>query len=75
MQDGLTCMAFNVSFLPNTGNKYFIASCDDSIRLFDMETHQVFFTKPSREFMIASWYKPFQECIRITAIVPSLFLV
>ena len=34
-------MAFNVSFLPHTGNRYFIASCDDSIRLFDMETRQL----------------------------------
>ncbi|TPX63545.1 hypothetical protein SpCBS45565_g06540 [Spizellomyces sp. 'palustris'] len=37
MEDGKTCMAFNVSFLPNTGNKYFVAACDGGICLFDFE--------------------------------------
>ncbi|KAI9094710.1 WD40-repeat-containing domain protein [Phlyctochytrium arcticum] len=37
MLDGDTCMAFNVSFLPHTGNKYFVASCDSGICLFDFD--------------------------------------
>ncbi|KAI9252833.1 WD40-repeat-containing domain protein [Phascolomyces articulosus] len=37
MEDGITCMAFNVSFLPNTGNKFFLAACDGHLRLFDFE--------------------------------------
>ncbi|KAI8923196.1 WD40-repeat-containing domain protein [Entophlyctis helioformis] len=41
MRDGVTCMAFTVSFLPHTGNKYFVAACDDNIRLYDFEHAQV----------------------------------
>ncbi|KAJ3039586.1 hypothetical protein HDV00_012043 [Rhizophlyctis rosea] len=37
MDDGVTCMAFTVSFLPQTGNKYFVAACDDNICVFDFE--------------------------------------
>jgi WD40 repeat protein len=37
LTDGITCMCFSLSFLPNTGNKYFIASCDDKLRLFDFD--------------------------------------
>ncbi|KAI8075901.1 WD40-repeat-containing domain protein [Gilbertella persicaria] len=37
MTDGITCMAFTVSFVPNTGNKYFIAACDEHLRLYDFE--------------------------------------
>lgn len=37
MLDGITCMAFTVSFVPNTGNKYFIAACDEQLKLFDFE--------------------------------------
>ncbi|KAI7896073.1 WD40-repeat-containing domain protein [Mucor mucedo] len=37
MIDGVTCMAFTVSFLPNTGNKYFLAACDEHLRLYDFE--------------------------------------
>ncbi|CAO3599999.1 unnamed protein product [Absidia cylindrospora] len=37
MDDELTCMAFTISFLPNCGNKYFLASCDEHIRLYDFE--------------------------------------
>ena len=40
MEDGKTCMAFNTSFLPNTGNRYFVASCDDGINIYDMKTKQ-----------------------------------
>ncbi|KAJ1820864.1 hypothetical protein LPJ60_002967 [Coemansia sp. RSA 2675] len=36
--DGVTCMAFTVSFLPNTGNRYFMASTDDHVTLMDLET-------------------------------------
>ncbi|KAI7853079.1 WD40-repeat-containing domain protein [Circinella umbellata] len=41
MTDGVTCMAFTVSFLPNTGNKYFMAACDESLRLYDFEEAQL----------------------------------
>jgi WD40 repeat protein len=41
-EDGVTCMAFGVSILPNTGSKYLIASCDDSIKLYDFESAKVF---------------------------------
>ncbi|KAJ3330132.1 hypothetical protein HDU76_006364 [Blyttiomyces sp. JEL0837] len=39
-KDGDTCMAFMFAFLPLTGNRYFIAACDDHLKLFDMETSQ-----------------------------------
>ncbi|KAJ3218650.1 hypothetical protein HDU67_004703 [Dinochytrium kinnereticum] len=41
MADEETCMAFSVSFLPNTGNKLFLAACDDRLRLFDLEHAQI----------------------------------
>ncbi|KAI8869446.1 WD40 repeat-like protein [Ramicandelaber brevisporus] len=37
MLDGITCMAFTVSFVPGTGNRFFIAACDDTLKLFDFE--------------------------------------
>ncbi|KAJ1650365.1 hypothetical protein IWQ61_008813 [Dispira simplex] len=37
VEDGITCMAFTVSFLPHTGNKYFLGACDDHIKLYDFE--------------------------------------
>lgn len=39
--DEQTCMAFNVSFVPNTGNKYFMASTDEHLRLYDFEEGKV----------------------------------
>ncbi|SAM02439.1 hypothetical protein [Absidia glauca] len=42
MEEEETCMAFNVSFVPNTGNKYFIAACDEVIRLYDFEHGKLF---------------------------------
>lgn len=41
MEDDVTCMAFTVSFLPNTGNKYFLAATDEHLRLYDFETGKV----------------------------------
>ncbi|KAI9305369.1 WD40-repeat-containing domain protein [Cunninghamella echinulata] len=41
MGDGVTCMAFTVSFLPNTGNKYFLGACDAHLKLYDFEQAQV----------------------------------
>ncbi|KAI7865731.1 WD40-repeat-containing domain protein [Spinellus fusiger] len=41
MEDGITCMAFTVSFVPNTGNKYFMAACDEHLRLYDFEEAQL----------------------------------
>ncbi|KAJ2887388.1 hypothetical protein IWW38_005151, partial [Coemansia aciculifera] len=37
VSDGVTCMAFTVSFLPNTGNRYFMAATDDHVTLMDLE--------------------------------------
>ncbi|KAJ2330958.1 hypothetical protein GGI00_003474, partial [Coemansia sp. RSA 2681] len=37
VEDGVTCMAFTVSFLPNTGNRYFMAATDDHVTLMDLE--------------------------------------
>lgn len=41
MDDNFTCMAFTVSFLPNTGNKYFLAAVDEHLRLYDFENAKV----------------------------------
>ncbi|ORX62961.1 WD40 repeat-like protein [Hesseltinella vesiculosa] len=41
MGDGITCMAFTVSFVPNTGNKYFMGACDAHARLYDFEEAQL----------------------------------
>jgi WD40 repeat protein len=41
ISDGETCMVFNVSFIPKTGNRYFIASCDDHVRIYDFELGKV----------------------------------
>ncbi|ORX74831.1 WD40 repeat-like protein [Linderina pennispora] len=35
--DGVTCMAFTVSFVPSTGNRFFLASTDDHVTLMDLE--------------------------------------
>lgn len=51
MADGLTCMAFNVAFLPNTGNKYFVAGCDEEVRLYDFDKESVSRQKTRREFI------------------------
>lgn len=51
MEDGITCMAFTVSFVPDTGNKYFIAACDEHLRLYDFEDAVV-----SHSFMLESAY-------------------
>ncbi|KAJ1735454.1 hypothetical protein LPJ72_001856 [Coemansia sp. Benny D160-2] len=37
VEDGVTCMAFTVSFVPNTGNRFFVASTDDHVTLMDLE--------------------------------------
>ncbi|KAG1053228.1 hypothetical protein G6F43_004683 [Rhizopus delemar] len=41
MDDNITCMAFTVSFVPNTGNKYFMAAVDEHLRLYDFENAQL----------------------------------
>ncbi|ORE10696.1 WD40 repeat-like protein [Rhizopus microsporus var. microsporus] len=41
MDDNITCMAFTVSFVPNTGNKYFLAATDEHVRLYDFENAQL----------------------------------
>ncbi|CAO3655888.1 unnamed protein product [Mucor fragilis] len=47
MKDDVTCMAFTVSFLPHTGNKYFIAATDEHLRLYDFEQAALIQTFPS----------------------------
>ncbi|RKP39842.1 WD40-repeat-containing domain protein, partial [Dimargaris cristalligena] len=37
IEDGITCMAFTVSFAPRTGNRYFLGACDDQLKLYDFE--------------------------------------
>lgn len=39
IEDGY--IVFYISFLPNTGNKYFLAAIDDIVKLYDFETGQV----------------------------------
>ncbi|PWA02527.1 hypothetical protein BB558_001352 [Smittium angustum] len=39
--DGVSCMVFSVSFVPNTGNRFFVAACDERVKLFDMEACKV----------------------------------
>ncbi|ORZ21568.1 WD40-repeat-containing domain protein [Absidia repens] len=41
MSDGITCMAFSISFVPDTGNKYFMGACDAHLRLYDFEDAQL----------------------------------
>ncbi|CAG8475573.1 5607_t:CDS:10 [Funneliformis mosseae] len=41
MEDGITCMAFTVSFVPNTGNRYFMAATDEHVRLYDFDAAQL----------------------------------
>lgn len=41
MADGSTNIAFNIAFLPNVGNKYFIAACDTSLKIYDFELEKV----------------------------------
>jgi len=58
MDDGITCMAFTISFLPNTGNKYFVAATDGDVSLFDFETAQIIqrFVTP---------YTHYCDCVKI----------
>lgn len=49
MVDGVTCMAFTISFVPNTGNKYFMAACDEHLRLYDFEQAMVRQKKKEKE--------------------------
>ncbi|KAJ3326298.1 hypothetical protein HDV06_000174 [Boothiomyces sp. JEL0866] len=67
LTDGYTCMAFTTSFLPNTGNKYFIASCDDSIRLYDFEESRLLQTFPN----IFSCYCDFSTFLNCLDYEPS----
>lgn len=52
MVDGVTCMAFTVSFVPNTGNKYFLAACDEHLRLYDFEQATVRKKKRGKECVL-----------------------
>jgi WD40 repeat protein len=37
IMDGISNVIFSISFLPKCDNKFFIAGCDDKIKLFDFE--------------------------------------
>jgi len=39
--DQLTQVAIHLDFVPNTGNKFFVACCDNGIKLFDFESEQM----------------------------------
>lgn len=58
MFDGITCMAFTISFLPHTGNKYFIAATDGDVSIFDFETAQIIqrFVTP---------YSHYCDCVKV----------
>ncbi|KAJ3052793.1 hypothetical protein HK097_005660 [Rhizophlyctis rosea] len=58
LEDGVTCMAFTVGFLPNTGNKYLIAACDENIRLFDFETAKLVQT-------FEGIYTSYCDCVKV----------
>ncbi|KAI9296069.1 WD40 repeat-like protein [Neoconidiobolus thromboides FSU 785] len=65
IQDNDTCMAFNVSFLPNTGNKYFLGACDNMIKLFDFEH-----AKPVQKF--ESPYSSYCDNIKFLNLFPDV---
>lgn len=60
--DDITCMAFTISFLPNTGNKYFIGACDDNIRLYDFESGQLMQT-------FEGIYSFYCDCVKVVQLV------
>lgn len=37
-EHAVTCMAFTVSFVPNTGNSLFCAACDEGVRVYSLDT-------------------------------------
>lgn len=41
IDDGNTNMSFNISFLPNVGNKYFMSASDDSLKLYDFDQEKI----------------------------------
>jgi hypothetical protein len=59
--DNSTWMAFDIAFLPNTGNRYFVVAADTGVKLFDLE----------HDIVIASWqnlytdYCDFVKFVRI----------
>ncbi|KAI9249858.1 WD40-repeat-containing domain protein [Helicostylum pulchrum] len=57
MDDNLTCMAFTVSFLPNTGNKYFLAATDEHLRLYDFESAKLLQT-------FKDLYSSYCDCVK-----------
>lgn len=41
MRDPVSCMVFHLDMLPGCGNRYFVAACDNTLKVFDMETETV----------------------------------
>lgn len=41
LYDTVTSMAFHMSMLPHCGNRYVLAACDNTLRLFDLEQEKV----------------------------------
>lgn len=78
MVDGVTCMAFTISFVPNTGNKYFMAACDEHLRLYDFEQAMVRQKKKEKKKRLRtqtyyfSFYKHLKTCILPIVIVVNL---
>jgi len=46
-----TNMALSLSFLPNCGNKYFMAAADEGIKIYDFENEVVSYTLKSKFFL------------------------
>ncbi|GBC07592.1 hypothetical protein RclHR1_07550012 [Rhizophagus clarus] len=66
MEDGITCMAFTVSFVPNTGNRYFMAATDEHVRLYDFEAAQLVQT------FSGNMYSQYCDCAKFIYPVESL---
>ncbi|CAJ0640018.1 5702_t:CDS:2, partial [Entrophospora sp. SA101] len=56
IEDGY--IVFYISFLPNTGNKYFLAAIDDIIKLYDFETGQLL------QNFEESLYSQYCDCVK-----------
>jgi hypothetical protein len=41
IDDMTTNRVFHISFVPNTGNKYFLAAGDETVKLYDFEEETV----------------------------------
>ena len=70
IDDLTTYMAVHTSFLPNCGNKYFVAACDDGIKLFDFEAERVKIKMSCDAYkkLVESWKNVFSylcDCVKV----------